>query len=477
MRVYYDRDADINLIKSKKVVIVGYGSQGHAHAANLKDSGVKEVTVALRADSTSVEKAKSAGFNVMSVADASKWADVIMMLTPDELQGEIYKNEIEQNMKPGAAIAFAHGLNVHFNLIEPRNDIDVFMVAPKGPGHTVRSEYQKGGGVPCLIAIDKNISGNVHDIGLSYACAIGGGRSGIIETTFKEECETDLFGEQTVLCGGLVELIRAGYETLTEAGYAPEMAYFECLHEVKLIVDLIYEGGIANMNYSISNTAEYGEYVTGPRLITSETKAEMKRILFLLFLFQVHFLQGQITICSGTSINVSTTGYESSAGYVQNYILVNGAGTIITHNTSGSFSSTDYGASYFGSLSIYAVNTSDGTLMSSATGNTWANFTTSINATCADLIGPVNYVVDNCQAITICSGDDIVVSAGIYTRAVNSLENNKDVRVSKRLYAPQRRLRGFETGKVGPKDGDDYVGGNYVDSQYFNYSPIHFSNI
>jgi ketol-acid reductoisomerase len=201
------------------------------------------------------------------------------MLTPDELQGEIYREEIEKNMKSGAAIAFAHGLNVHFNLIEPRNDIDVFMVAPKGPGHTVRSEYQKGGGVPCLIAIDQDVSGNAHDIGLSYASAVGGGRSGVIETTFKEECETDLFGEQTVLCGGLVELIRAGYETLTEAGYAPEMAYFECLHEVKLIVDLIYEGGIANMNYSISNTAEYGEYVTGPRLITSETKAEMKRIL------------------------------------------------------------------------------------------------------------------------------------------------------------------------------------------------------
>ncbi|MDC0093487.1 ketol-acid reductoisomerase [Alphaproteobacteria bacterium] len=279
MRVYYDRDADINLIKNKKVVIVGYGSQGHAHAANLRDSGVKDIAVALRSDSTSVEKAKSAGFNVMSVAEASKWADVIMMLTPDELQGEIYRDEIEKNMKSGAAIAFAHGLNVHFNLIEPRNDIDVFMVAPKGPGHTVRSEYQKGGGVPCLIAIDQDVSGNVHDIGLSYASAVGGGRSGVIETTFKEECETDLFGEQTVLCGGLVELIRAGYETLTEAGYAPEMAYFECLHEVKLIVDLIYEGGIANMNYSISNTAEYGEYVTGPRLITSETKAEMKRIL------------------------------------------------------------------------------------------------------------------------------------------------------------------------------------------------------
>ena len=279
MRVYYDRDADINLIKNKKVVIVGYGSQGHAHAANLKDSGVKDVAVALRSDSKSIDKAKSAGFNVMNVAEASKWADVIMMLTPDELQGEIYKDEIETNMRPGTAIAFAHGLNVHFNLIEPREDIDVFMVAPKGPGHTVRSEYQKGGGVPCLIAINQDVSGNVHDIGLSYASAIGGGRSGVIETTFKEECETDLFGEQTVLCGGLVELIRTGYEVLTEAGYAPEMAYFECLHEVKLIVDLIYEGGIANMNYSISNTAEYGEYVTGPRIITSETKAEMKRIL------------------------------------------------------------------------------------------------------------------------------------------------------------------------------------------------------
>ena len=279
MRVYYDRDADINLIKNKKVVIVGYGSQGHAHAANLRDSGVKDIAVALRSDSNSIDKAKSAGFQVMNVADASKWADVIMMLTPDELQGEIYREEIEKNMKSGAAIAFAHGLNVHFNLIEPRNDIDVFMVAPKGHGHTVRSEYQKGGGVPCLIAIDQDVSGNTHDIGLSYASAVGGGRSGVIETTFKEECETDLFGEQTVLCGGLVELIRAGYETLTEAGYAPEMAYFECLHEVKLIVDLIYEGGIANMNYSISNTAEYGEYVTGPRLITSETKAEMKRIL------------------------------------------------------------------------------------------------------------------------------------------------------------------------------------------------------
>ena len=279
MRVYYDQDADIGLIKGKKVVIVGYGSQGHAHAANLKDSGVAEVVVALREGSSTIAKAEGAGFKVMTVADAAAWGDVVMMLTPDELQADIYEAEIHANMRPGAALAFAHGLNVHFNLIEPRGDIDVFMVAPKGPGHTVRGEYVKGGGVPCLIAIHQDASGNAHDVGLSYACGVGGGRSGIIETTFKEECETDLFGEQAVLCGGLVELIKAGYETLTEAGYAPEMAYFECLHEVKLIVDLIYEGGIANMNYSISNTAEYGEYVTGPRIITPETKAEMKRVL------------------------------------------------------------------------------------------------------------------------------------------------------------------------------------------------------
>ena len=279
MRVYYDQDADIGLIKGKKVVIVGYGSQGHAHAANLKDSGVAEVVVALRAGSSTIAKAEGAGFKVMTVADAAAWGDVVMMLTPDELQADIYEDEIHANMRPGSALAFAHGLNVHFNLIEPRSDIDVFMVAPKGPGHTVRGEYVKGGGVPCLIAVHQDASGNAHDVGLSYACGVGGGRSGIIETTFKEECETDLFGEQAVLCGGLVELIKAGYETLTEAGYAPEMAYFECLHEVKLIVDLIYEGGIANMNYSISNTAEYGEYVTGPRIITEETKAEMKRVL------------------------------------------------------------------------------------------------------------------------------------------------------------------------------------------------------
>ncbi|MAB14886.1 ketol-acid reductoisomerase [Parvibaculum sp.] len=279
MRVYYDRDADVNLIKGKKVAIIGYGSQGHAHALNLRDSGVKEVAVALRAGSSSAKKAEGEGLKVMTVAEAAKWADALMMLTPDELQGDIYYQDLADNMKEGAALLFAHGLNVHFNLIEPRKDIDVLMVAPKGPGHTVRSEYKRGGGVPCLLAVHQDASGNAHDLGLSYASAIGGGRAGIIETSFREECETDLFGEQAVLCGGLVELIRAGFETLTEAGYAPEMAYFECLHEVKLIVDLIYEGGIANMNYSISNTAEYGEYVTGPRIITPETKAEMKRVL------------------------------------------------------------------------------------------------------------------------------------------------------------------------------------------------------
>ncbi len=279
MRVYYDSDADLNLIKGKKVAVVGYGSQGHAHVLNLRDSGVKDVAVALREGSASAQKAEGEGLKVMSVAEAAKWADVVMMLTPDELQADIYNKDLAPNMKNGAALLFAHGLNVHFNLIEPRKDLDVLMVAPKGPGHTVRSEYKRGGGVPCLIAIHQDASGNAHDLGLSYASAIGGGRAGVIETTFREECETDLFGEQVVLCGGLVELIRAGFETLTEAGYAPEMAYFECLHEVKLIVDLIYEGGIANMNYSISNTAEYGEYVTGPRIITAATKAEMKRVL------------------------------------------------------------------------------------------------------------------------------------------------------------------------------------------------------
>ncbi len=279
MRVYYDRDADTNLIKGRKVVVVGYGSQGHAHALNMRDSGVKDVVIGLRQGSASARKAEGEGFKVMEVAEAARQADVIMMLTPDELQADIYRDHLAGNMKPGAALMFAHGLNVHFNLIEPRADIDVLMVAPKGPGHTVRSEYQRGGGVPCLLAIAQDSSGNAHDLGLSYAAAIGGGRAGVIETTFKEECETDLFGEQVVLCGGLVELIKGGFETLVEAGYAPEMAYFECLHEVKLIVDLIYEGGIANMNYSISNTAEYGEYVTGPRIVTPETKAEMKRVL------------------------------------------------------------------------------------------------------------------------------------------------------------------------------------------------------
>jgi ketol-acid reductoisomerase len=279
MRVYYDRDADLARILDKKIAIVGYGSQGRAHALNLKDSGVKDVVVALRAGSATAKKVEADGLKVLSVAEAAAWADVIMVLAPDELQRGIYNSEIAPNIKDGAALLFAHGLNVHFNLIEPKDTIDVLMVAPKGPGHTVRGEYQKGGGVPCLIAIHHNATGNALDLGLAYASAIGGGRSGVIETTFREECETDLFGEQAVLCGGLVELIRAGFETLVEAGYAPEMAYFECLHEVKLIVDLIYEGGISNMNYSISNTAEYGEYVTGPRVVTSETKAEMKRVL------------------------------------------------------------------------------------------------------------------------------------------------------------------------------------------------------
>jgi ketol-acid reductoisomerase len=240
---------------------------------------VKDVAVALRQGSATAKKVEADGLKVMSVPAAAKWADLMMMATPDELQADIWRNEISPNIRDGAAIAFAHGLNIHFNLIEPRASIDVVMIAPKGPGHTVRSEYQKGGGVPCLIAIAQDATGNAHDLALSYASAIGGGRSGVIETSFKEECETDLFGEQVVLCGGLVELIRAGYETLVEAGYAPEMAYFECLHEVKLIVDLIYEGGIANMNYSISNTAEFGEYVSGPRIITDETRAEMRKIL------------------------------------------------------------------------------------------------------------------------------------------------------------------------------------------------------
>nr|WP_298683709.1 ketol-acid reductoisomerase [uncultured Dongia sp.] len=279
MRVYYDRDADVNLIKGKKIAVVGFGSQGHAHALNLKDSGVKDVRVALRKGSASAAKATSQGLEVMTAVEAAKWADLIMILTPDELQAKLYAEDLAPNMRQGAALAFAHGLNIHFKLIEPRPDLDVVMIAPKGPGHTVRGEYVKGGGVPCLVAVAQNPSGNALELAISYASAIGGGRSGVIETNFREECETDLFGEQVVLCGGLVALIQAGYETLVEAGYAPEMAYFECLHEVKLIVDLIYEGGIANMRYSISNTAEYGDYVTGGRIITDETKKEMKRVL------------------------------------------------------------------------------------------------------------------------------------------------------------------------------------------------------
>ena len=279
VKVYYDADADLNLISGKTIAIVGYGSQGHAHAQNLRDSGVREVAVALRPGSATAAKAEAAGFKVMSNQEAAKWADILMILAPDEHQAAIWENDLKGNMKPGAALAFAHGLNVHFGLIEPPKDIDVIMIAPKGPGHTVRSEYAKGGGVPCLIAIHQDATGNAHDVALAYASGVGGGRSGIIETNFKEECETDLFGEQAVLCGGITHLIQAGFETLVEAGYAPEMAYFECLHETKLIVDLLYEGGIANMRYSISNTAEYGDITTGPRIITAETKAEMKRVL------------------------------------------------------------------------------------------------------------------------------------------------------------------------------------------------------
>ena len=279
MKVYLDADADMNLITGKKIAIVGYGSQGHAHAQNLRDSGVKDVAIALRAGSATAKKAEAAGFQVMTNQDAAAWADIVMILAPDEHQAAIYADDLHDHMKEGAAIAFAHGLNIHFGLIEARKDLDVIMIAPKGPGHTVRSEYQRGGGVPCLIAVDRDVSGNAHDVALAYASGVGGGRSGIIETNFREECETDLFGEQAVLCGGITHLIQAGFETLTEAGYAPEMAYFECLHETKLIVDLLYEGGIANMRYSISNTAEYGDITTGPRIITADTKAEMKRVL------------------------------------------------------------------------------------------------------------------------------------------------------------------------------------------------------
>ncbi len=279
MRVYYDRDADVNLVKSKKVAIVGYGSQGHAHAMNLRDSGTKEVKIALRPKSASAAKAEGAGFEVLDASAAAKWADVVMMLSPDETQGQTYREHLAPNLRDGTALAFAHGLNIHFNLIEPRSDIDVFMIAPKGPGHTVRSEYQRGAGVPCLLAVHQDASGNCHDLALSYSSAIGGGRAGIIETTFREECETDLFGEQAVLCGGLTSLIMNGFETLVEAGYAPEMAYFECCHEVKLIVDLIYEGGIANMRYSVSNTAEYGDLSRGPRVVDQKVKKRMKKVL------------------------------------------------------------------------------------------------------------------------------------------------------------------------------------------------------
>jgi ketol-acid reductoisomerase len=280
MRVYYDRDCDINLVKDRKVAILGYGSQGHAHALNLRDSGAKNVVVALRAGSGSARKAEAEGLQVMEISEAAAWCDLMMFTMPDELQAETYRKYVHDHIRPGAAIAFAHGLNIHFGLIEPKEGVDVIMMAPKGPGHTVRGEYAKGGGVPCLVAAHTDATGRALELGLSYCAAIGGGRSGIIETSFREECETDLFGEQAVLCGGMVELIRMGFETLVEAGYAPEMAYFECLHEVKLIVDLIYEGGIANMNYSISNTAEYGEYVSGPRVLPYErTKKEMKAIL------------------------------------------------------------------------------------------------------------------------------------------------------------------------------------------------------
>jgi len=279
MKVFYDSDADLNLIKKKKVCIIGYGSQGHAHALNLRDSGVKEIVIALRENSNSIDKAKKDGFKVLSVNDASKWADICMVLVPDELQADLYNDYLEKNLKKGACLLFAHGLSIHFQLISVRSDLDVFMIAPKGPGHTVRGQYVEGGGVPCLIAIHQDASQNALELGLSYASAIGGGRSGIIQTTFKEECETDLFGEQSVLCGGLTALIQAGFETLVEAGYSPEMAYFECLHEVKLIVDLIYEGGIANMRYSISNTAEYGDLTRGPRIINENVKKEMKKVL------------------------------------------------------------------------------------------------------------------------------------------------------------------------------------------------------
>jgi|TARA_B100001971_G_C18226614_1_gene560923 ketol-acid reductoisomerase len=278
MKVSYDKDADLSIIRSKKVAVIGYGSQGFAHSNNLKDSGI-QVVVGLRAGSNSIAKAQAAGLDVAEVGEAVREADLVMVLTPDELQAKIYKEEIEDNLAPGAVLAFAHGFNIHFGFIEPKSDIDVIMIAPKGPGHLVRSTFEGGGGVPCLVAVEQDASGEALNIALSYASAVGGGKAGIIETTFKDETETDLFGEQTVLCGGTTSLIQAGFETLTEAGYPPEMAYFECLHELKLIVDLIYEGGIANMRYSISNTAEYGDLTRGPRVVNEQTKAEMKKIL------------------------------------------------------------------------------------------------------------------------------------------------------------------------------------------------------
>jgi len=278
MNIYYDKDCDLSIIQGKKVTIVGYGSQGHAHANNLKESGV-DVTVALRPGSASAKKAENAGLTVRSIEDAVKDADVVMILAPDEHQATLYHSQIEPNIKQGAALAFAHGFNIHFEQIEPRGDLDVLMVAPKGPGHLVRSTYTQGGGVPSLVAVFQDASGQAKELALSYASANGGGRAGIIETSFREETETDLFGEQAVLCGGATALVQAGFETLTEAGYAPEMAYFECLHELKLIVDLMYEGGIANMRYSISNTAEYGDLTRGPRIITEDTKNEMRQIL------------------------------------------------------------------------------------------------------------------------------------------------------------------------------------------------------
>lgn len=278
MQVYYDKDCDLSIIQGKKVAIIGYGSQGHAHANNLKDSGV-DVTVALRSGSASAKKAEAAGLAVKSVPEAVAAADVVMILTPDEFQSRLYKEEVEPNLKQGATLAFAHGFAIHYNQVVPRADLDVIMVAPKAPGHTVRSEFVKGGGIPDLIAIFQDASGNAKQLALSYACGVGGGRTGIIETTFKDETETDLFGEQAVLCGGCVELVKMGFETLVEAGYEPEMAYFECLHELKLIVDLMYEGGIANMNYSISNNAEYGEYVTGPKVINEQSREAMRQAL------------------------------------------------------------------------------------------------------------------------------------------------------------------------------------------------------